>query len=117
MTAVDAMWVVLVVGVDMVVVTVVRVAAMRMTPMGVSMVVEEEETNNVGCQSEGANDYNEARVLHLSHVDEALQRLHEDGEAERQQEHAVDQRTQDLGALPSIRVPWVARLVAFLREL
>jgi hypothetical protein len=45
-------------------------------------------------------------------VDGTLNRLHEDAEAQRQQEDAVDERTEDLGALPAVRVARVLGVLA-----
>lgn len=51
-----------------------------------------------------------AHILTL-HVDQAFNGFHKDGEAERQQEDAIDERPQNLRPLPSVRV---ARIICAL---
>jgi hypothetical protein len=56
-------------------------------------VVEEEEADDVGQQTERADDHDDPGVGDLGHGDEALDALEEDGEAEREEEDSVDERT------------------------
>ena len=91
---------------------------MRVPAVGVSVVVEEEEADNVARKTQRADDDDDLGVGDLGDVDEALQGFHKDGEAKREQEDAVNQRAEHLGALPAIRVAWIlgVSLLGELRE-
>ena len=74
--------------------------SVRVSTMAMAVVVEEEQAENVGCQTKTANDKYELGVGDLLGFDEALDRVKEDGEAEGDEEDAVHQRTEGLSALP-----------------
>uniref|UniRef100_A0A8B9LA37 Uncharacterized protein n=1 Tax=Astyanax mexicanus TaxID=7994 RepID=A0A8B9LA37_ASTMX len=68
------------------------------------MPVEQEKPQQVYDKSGHADPHHHPRVLDLVGVRVALHGLQQDGEAERRQEHGVDQRAHDLGSDPAERV-------------
>jgi hypothetical protein len=83
------------------------VVSVRMTAM--TVVVEKEKTADVRQETAGADDEDDLGVGDVLWLDEPLDRFEEDGETERDEEDAVDERTQSFGTLP-LRA--VSRLLA-----
>lgn len=77
-------------------------STMRMS--AVSMIVEEEETDDVGCEAERTDDEDELRVRDFLRFYKSLDRFEEDGEAERDKEDAVDKGSKRFSALPLLEV-------------
>jgi hypothetical protein len=86
---------------------VMRIYAMRMTLLGVrvcivpvrvaavtvTVVVEEEETDDVGCEAARSDDKDDDWVRNVLWLDKSLDGFEEDGETQRDQEDTVDQGT------------------------
>lgn len=70
----------------------------------VTVVVEEEETDDVGQETAGTDDENDDGVGNVLRLDESLDSLEEDGETQRDKEDAVDEGTQGFRALPLLQV-------------
>lgn len=78
-----------------------------MTAVGmaaVTVVVEEEEADNVGQEAARTDDEDDNRVGNVLRLDEALDGLEEDGETQRDKEDAVDEGAQGFRALPLLQV-------------
>lgn len=65
-----------------------RVTAVAMAAM--TVVVEEEETDNVGGKTETSYNQHKLRVADFLRLDETLDGLEEDGEAQGDEEDSVD---------------------------
>ena len=78
--------------------------AVRVTAVGVTMLVEEEEANNVGRETERTDKHDELGVGDLGRRNAASDRLETDGDTKSDQENTVDKSTEDLCSLPSVRV-------------
>lgn len=106
----------------------------RVSAVGVAVIVEEEEADDVGREAEAADDDDEFGRSDFGGVEEAFDGFHEDREAQRcirsstsdwpsrqrgrqrtEEEDAVDQGAEDFGSLPAVRV--VLRSLPVLREL
>ena len=68
--------------------------------MTMTVVVEEEETEDVGCEAKAAHDEDELGVGDFLRFDKSLDGFEEDGETECDEEDAIDQGTEGLGSLP-----------------
>ena len=68
------------------------------------MAAEEEETYDIDGESDAPHDHHEHGVLDGLGDDQPLDGLHEDGEAQGDEEHCVDQRAKHLRARPAKRV-------------
>jgi hypothetical protein len=68
--------------------------------MAVAVVVEEEQSNDVGCKAERANNEDDLGVGDFLGLDKALNGFKEDGKAEGDEEDAIDECTQGFGSLP-----------------
>ena len=66
---------------------------MLVSTMTVTVVVKEEEPDDVGCEPEGAHDENDLGLGDFLRLDESLDGFEEDGEAEGDEEDAVDEGT------------------------
>jgi hypothetical protein len=86
-----------------------RVFVVPVRVAAVAMVVEKEKTADVRQETAGADDEDDLGVGDVLWLDEPLDRFEEDGETERDEEDAVDERTQSFGTLP-LRA--VSRLLA-----
>ena len=78
-----------------------------MTAVGlaaVTVVVEEEMTDDVGQETARTDDEDNDRVGDVLRLDEALDSLEEDGETQRDKEDAVDEGAQGFRALPLLHV-------------
>jgi hypothetical protein len=64
-----------------------------MAAVAVAVVVEEEETENVGCETARTNDEDDDRVRDVLWLDKSLDGFEEDGETQRDKEDSVDQGT------------------------
>lgn len=64
-----------------------------MATVAVTVVVEEEETDNVGCETARTNDKDDERVRNVLWLDKSLNGFEEDGETQRDKEDSVDQGT------------------------
>ena len=83
------------------------VVSVGMTAVGlaaVTVVVEEEETDNVGQEAARTDDEDDDRVGNVLRLDEALDGLEEDRETQRDKEDAVDEGPQGFRALPLLQV-------------
>lgn len=69
-----------------------------------SMLVKQEQPCNVRSQTQATHNHDQLRLRDLLRLDEALDCLQEDADAQRDQEDAVDQSAQSFGALPSVGV-------------
>lgn len=98
-------------GVRVLVARSVRVAA---GPMAVSNVVEENETNEVRCETEGTDNENELGLRDFLGFDESLNGFKEDGETQCDQEYAVYQSAKGLCTLPLYVVRTVSITVLYL---
>ena len=63
--------------------------------------VEQKEADDIGCQSDTADNQNQLRIVDFRALHEALNGLDEDGEAERAEKYGIDQCSQDFGPSPS----------------
>ena len=63
--------------------------------------MEQAKTDEVDDETHGADPEDHLRVVDVLGLVEPLEALHRDGEAERHQEHRVDERAQHLGARPA----------------
>lgn len=70
--------------------------------MAVSMLMEQEKTDDVGCKSEAADDEDQLRIGDFLRLDEPLDSFEEDGKTQGDQEYSIDQRTKGFGALPLV---------------
>ena len=75
-----------------------------MPAMTVTVTRKQRQADDVDEKSEGADDDEEVWVVDLLAVRQPIERFNEDGEAERDEEHCVDQRSQHLGSSPAERV-------------
>lgn len=82
--------------------------------VGMAMVVEEQQANEVTSKTERADNNYQLGVGDLGDIDESLNGLHEDAEAKGKEEDTVDESTEDLCTLPAVREAVVGR---FGREL
>ena len=98
---------------------------MRVTTVGVrmtspavrmSVVVEEEESDNVRSEAQASYDDHYLGVGDFGDVDEALNGFHEDGEAESQEKDTIDEGSEHFGTLPTVRVAWIFCCVAALGQ-
>lgn len=78
--------------------------------VSMSMLVKQEETHDIRSQTQASNNKNQLRLRDLLRLDKALNCLQEDANTEGYQEDTIDQRTEGLGALPSVCVHVRARL-------
>lgn len=72
--------------------------------VSMSMLVEQEEPHNVRSQAQASDDQDQLRLRDLLRLHETLNCLQEDADTQRDQEDTIHQRTQSLGALPSVCV-------------
>lgn len=117
--------------VRMVVCVIVCLDAMRMTFLGmgvlvartvgvatrsvaVSDVVKQHETDNVRGKTKGSDDQDELGLRYLLRLDESLNSFEEDGQTEGDQEDAVDESTERLCALPLHSVSIYLAAVKFM---
>lgn len=84
--------------------------AMSTVAVSVTVLVEEEQTHDVRSQTQASHDQNQFGLRNLLRFDESLNSLEEDADTQRDQEDTVDERTERLGALPSIGIHFRARL-------
>jgi hypothetical protein len=61
--------------------------------MTVTVVVEEEENDDVGCEAARSDDKDDDWVRNVLWLDKSLDGFEEDGETQRDQEDTVDQGT------------------------
>jgi hypothetical protein len=80
-----------------------------------SVVMEEKKTDNVRCQTKAANNEDDLRVGDFLWFDKSLDRFEEDGKTQRNQEDPVDEGTEGLCALPTVRV--LFRVRSLVRDL
>jgi len=85
-----------------------RVTAVAVTAMAV--VVEEEETDNVGSKAETSYNQHKLRVADFLRLDETLNGFKEDGETQSDKEDSVDQGSQGFSALPLEECEFVSDL-------
>lgn len=69
-----------------------------------AVIVEEEESDNVGCKTKRTNNKNKLGVRDFLWFYKALNGFKEDGEAQCDEEDAIDERTQRFGTLPAVRI-------------
>ena len=68
------------------------------------MSMEHDQPDEIDSEPDAAHDQHEVGVMDVFVVEEALQRLYEDGEAKRHQEDSVHQRSQHFGPSPAERI-------------
>ena len=66
---------------------------MRVATVAVSVIMEEEETENVRCKAKAAHDKNQLRVGDFLRFDKSLDCFKEDRKAQGDEEYAVDEGT------------------------
>jgi hypothetical protein len=66
--------------------------------------VEEEQPNNIARQSQTSNDHDQLWRRDLGRGYDPPNRLQRDRHAQRHKEDTVNERTEDLGSLPPVRV-------------
>lgn len=64
-----------------------------MAAVAVSMIMEEEETEDVRCKAKAAYDKHQLRIGDFLRFDESLDCFEEDGKAQGDEEYAVDEGT------------------------
>lgn len=64
-----------------------------MPAVAMSVIVEEEESEDVRCEAKATDDKDQFRVGDLLRFDESLDRLEEDGETQGDEEDAIDEGT------------------------
>lgn len=77
-----------------------RTVRMATRSVAVSDIVKQHETDNVRGKTEGSDDQDELGLGYLLRLDESLDSFEEDGQTEGDQEDAVDESTKRLCALP-----------------
>lgn len=77
-------------------------SAMRVA--AVSDVGEEEEADEVGDEAGGADGDDQLGVCDFCRVEEAGDGLEADRKAQREEEDAVDECSEDFGPLPAVRI-------------
>lgn len=70
------------------------------TAVGVAVVMEEKKAEDIGSQARAADSEDELRGTDFLGLKETLDSLEENGETEGEEEDAVDQGSEDFGALP-----------------
>lgn len=70
----------------------------------VTVSVEQNEADDVDDEAGNADVQHPVCVLDLVHVSQALNRFHEDREAERDEEDGIDEGAEHLGTRPAVRV-------------
>lgn len=73
---------------------------MVLAAVGMAVIMEENESEEVRGQAEAADDEDELGMANLLRLDEALYGLEEDREAEGDEEDTVYKRAEGLGTLP-----------------
>lgn len=81
-------------------VLVARTVRMATRSVAVSDVMKQHETDNVRGKTEGSDDQDELGLRYLLRLYESLNSFEEDGQAESDQEDAVDESTERLCTLP-----------------
>lgn len=71
-----------------------------MSTTTMSVIVEEEEADDIGSQAKTSDNQHQHWMRHLLRFEESLYRIEEDGEAQGHKEDTVDQRTERLSTLP-----------------
>jgi hypothetical protein len=66
--------------------------------------VEQEQSDDVTGQSQRSDNDDQFGVRDLADVEEPFDGFHEDRETQCEQEDSVDERSEDFGSLPSVRV-------------
>jgi len=66
--------------------------------------VEEEQSDDVTKQTERSDNGDDHSIADLWRADESTERFETDGKTKRQEEYTVDERTENLSSLPSVRV-------------
>lgn len=67
-----------------------------------SVVVEEEQAEDVGSEAEAADDEDKLGIANFLRLDKTLDSFKEDGQAEGDEEDTVDQCTKSLGSLETV---------------
>ena len=75
-----------------------------MLGVAMSMVVEEKQAHNIGCQPATSDDQDQHGVVDDLWLEETLNGFKNDGDAEGNEEDAIDQGAQDLGTLKLLAV-------------
>ena len=81
-------------------VLVARTVRMATRSVAVSDIVKQHETDNVRGKTEGSDDQDEFGLRYLLRLDKSLNSFQEDGQTKGDQEDAVDESTERLCALP-----------------
>jgi hypothetical protein len=81
-----------------------RVAVAAAVTVAVAMLVEQHQSNEIRGKPQASNNENELGVADSRGVDQALNCLQENRQAQRKQKHPVDERTKDLCTLPAIGI-------------
>jgi hypothetical protein len=66
--------------------------------------VEQEQSDDVTGQPQRSDNDDQLGVRDLADVEEPFNGFHEDRETQGEQEDTVDERSEDFGSLPSVRV-------------
>ena len=66
--------------------------------------MEQEQPHNITRQPQTTHHHDQLRITNLGRLHNPADRLERNGQAEREQKDTVDERTEDLGALPAVRV-------------
>ena len=74
----------------------VMVVAMIGRSMGVSMSAQDEESDNIREQAQGANDKDELRVQDFWRIQESGDSFEDDGEAQCDQEDGIEEGAENL---------------------
>jgi len=72
--------------------------------VSVTVSVEQNQAENVDDKAGDADVQHPVRMLDLVHVSQSLDRLDKDREAQRNEEHRVDESAENFGARPPVRV-------------
>lgn len=89
----------------------VGVTATDRATVRVAMLVEEEQTSNVGQQPQSPHNKNQLCVGNGRRLNHTLDSLDEDSEAKRQKEHCINKCTQNLRTEPPIGVFSISRTI------
>jgi hypothetical protein len=78
------------------------------------MFMEEEEANNIRCQTERPYDHNETRVGNFWGGEEALQGFHRNREAKRKEENPINKSSKNFSSVPAIRISGITSTGTFV---
>ena len=72
--------------------------------LALAVATEEDQTKNINYESSDTYIYHAVNFFNLVVVRQSLNRLDEDGEAESDEEHGVDESTEHFSTCPAVRV-------------